>query len=210
MVILLDVILVALIAFGAFSGHKKGLIGILVGFASLILSIILAFAFQSVVANALYDSGIGEKVKDVTSENIQQMIDNGENIEDSFYGSIISNTVTQNQVSQAGEVVARFVMKGLSFIVIFLIVRLICYILQMILNVVFNLPILSSINSMGGTVVGILSILIKIWIILAVVSFISPLPIFEGISKFIDNTILLKLLYNNNLLVTIIKSGLKI
>ena len=202
MVILLDVILVALIAFGA--------IGFLVGFASLILSIILAFAFQSVVANALYDSGIGEKVKDVASENIQQMIDNGENIEDSFYGSIISNTVTQNQVSQAGEVVARFVMKGLSFIVIFLIVRLICYILQMILNVVFNLPILSSINSMGGTVVGILSILIKIWIILAVVSFISPLPIFEGISKFIDNTILLKLLYNNNLLVTIIKSGLKI
>lgn len=210
MIILLDVILVALIAFGAFRGHKKGLVGILVGFAALILSIVLAFAFQSIVANALYDSGIGVKVKEIASENIQQMIDNGENVEQSFYGNIISGAITEDKVSQAGEVVARFIMKGLSFIVIFLIVRLICYILQMILNVVFNLPILSSINGIGGTVVGMLSVLIKIWIILAVVSFISPLPVFEGLAKFIDSTLLLKLLYNNNLLVTIIKAGLKI
>ena len=120
-----------------------------------------------------------------------------ESIDNSFYGSIISSVTTEDEISKAAEAVSRFVMKGLSFIVIFLIVRLICYILQMILNIVFNLPILSSINSMGGTAVGVLSILIKVWIILAIISFISPLPLFEGINAYIDNTFLVKLLYGS-------------
>lgn len=169
MFVLLDVILVALIAFGAFRGYKKGLVGVVVGFASLILSIILAFAFQSIVADALVDSGIGEALTEVVQENIQTMIDNGENVEDSFYGSIINSTITEDKVGQAAEVVTAFVMKGVSFIVIFLAVRIICYIIQMVLNVVFNLPILSSINQMGGIAVGVLSTLIKVWILLAII-----------------------------------------
>lgn len=210
MFVLLDVILVALIAFGAFRGYKKGLVGVVVGFASLILSIILAFAFQSIVADALVDSGIGEALTEVVQENIQTMIDNGENVEDSFYGSIINSTITEDKVGQAAEVVTAFVMKGVSFIVIFLAVRIICYIIQMVLNVVFNLPILSSINQMGGIAVGVLSTLIKVWILLAIISFITPLPMFNGIAEFIDSTFVIKFLYNNNLLVTIIKTGLNI
>ena len=176
----------------------------------MILSIILAFAFQSIVAEALYNSGIGDSLKEVVQENIQTMLDNGENVEDSFYGNILNSTITEDKVQQAGEIVTMFVMKGVSFILIFLAVRLICYILQMILNIVFNLPILSSINQIGGIAVGVLSTLIKVWILLAILSFITPLPMFNGIAEYIDNTFLVKLLYNNNLLVTIIRAGLKI
>lgn len=208
--LVLDIILIALIAFGAFRGYKRGLVGVVVGFASLILSIILAFAFQSIVAEALYNSGIGDSLKEVVQENIQTMLDNGENVEDSFYGNILNSTITEDKVQQAGEIVTMFVMKGVSFILIFLAVRLICYILQMILNIVFNLPILSSINQIGGIAVGVLSTLIKVWILLAILSFITPLPMFNGIAEYIDNTFLVKLLYNNNLLVTIISAGLKI
>ena len=208
--LVLDIILIALIAFGAFRGYKRGLVGVVVGFTSLILSIILAFAFQSIVAEALYNSGIGDSLKEVVQENIQTMLDNGENVEDSFYGNILNSTITEDKVQQAGEIVTMFVMKGVSFILIFLAVRLICYILQMILNIVFNLPILSSINQIGGIAVGVLSTLIKVWILLAILSFITPLPMFNGIAEYVDNTFLVKLLYNNNLLVTIIRAGLKI
>ena|GEM_PF-4960245 len=40
--IILDILVILLIVLGALSGHKKGLVGILVGFAALILSIVLA------------------------------------------------------------------------------------------------------------------------------------------------------------------------
>ena len=208
--LILDVIVLALIALGAFSGHKKGLVGILVSFAGLILSIILAFAFQSVVAEALCNSGIGDTVTKMIEGNMEKMIDNGENIEDSLYAKILSSNITNDKVNQAAKNLTMFIMKGLSFIVIFLAVYIICYILQMVLNLVFNLPILSSINGIGGTIVGGLSVLIKIWIVLAILSFISPLPMFSSIMNYIDKTVVTKFLYNTNFVVSIIQSGLKL
>ena len=208
--LILDVIVLALLALGAFSGYKKGLVGILVSFAGLILSIILAFAFQSVVAEALCNSGIGDTVTKMIEGNMEKMIDNGENMEDSLYAKILSSNITNDQVNQAAKNLTMFIMKGLSFIVIFLAVYIICYILQMVLNLVFNLPILSSINGIGGTIVGGLSVLIKIWIVLAILSFISPLPMFSSIMNYIDKTVVTKFLYNTNFVVSIIQSGLKL
>lgn len=208
--ILVDILVVLLVVLGAFSGHKKGLVGILVGFAALILSIVLAFMFQSVVADAIYDTGLGQSVAGIAKNNMQDMMKNGENVDKSIYGKVLSNAVTDDNLTVASENISRFVMKGLSFIAIFLIVRIICYILQMILNVVFNLPILSTVNGIGGTVVGGLSVLIKIWIVLALISFVSPLPMFDSIVSYIDKTFLVKLLYNNNLLVAVVKAGLRL
>lgn len=208
--ILIDILVVLLVVLGAFSGHKKGLVGILVGFAALILSIVLAFMFQSVVADAIYDTGLGQSVAGIAKNNMQDMMKNGENVDKSIYGKVLSNAVTDDNLTVASENISRFVMKGLSFIAIFLIVRIICYILQMILNVVFNLPLLSTVNGIGGTVVGGLSVLIKIWIVLALISFVSPLPMFDSIVSYIDKTFLVKLLYNNNLLVAVVKAGLRL
>ena len=208
--LILDIVVVALIVLGALSGKKKGLVGIIVSFASLILSIVLAFTFQSVVADALYDMGLGTSVKKMAQESIQNKIDEGKTEDATFYGQIISNVADETQIEQTAENVSRFVMKGLSFIVIFIIVNLICYILQMILNVVFNLPILNAINGTGGLVVGALGVLIRLWIALALLSFLSPIPMFASIFNYIDQTMLIKFLYNNNLLVAVIKLGLNL
>ena len=208
--IILDILVVLLIVLGALSGHKKGLVGILVGFAALILSIVLAFMFQSVVADAIYDTGLGQSVAGIAKNNMQDMMKNGENVDKSIYGKVLSNAVTDDNLTVASENISRFVMKGLSFIAIFLIVRIICYILQMILNVVFNLPLLSTVNGIGGTVVGGLSVLIRIWVVLALISFVSPLPMFDSVVSYIDKTFLVKLLYNNNLLVAVVKAGLRL
>ena len=208
--IILDIIVLALIALGAFSGHKKGLVGIIVGFASLILSIVLAFALQSVVADALYNSGIGTSLNKSIGSAIQDKLDNGEDINNSAYGKIVKTITTGEQVDSAANTITKFVLKGISFILILVIVYLICYILQMILNVVFNLPILNQINSIGGTPIGALSMLLKIWIALAIISFLSPVPIFESLMGYVNQTILIKFLYNNNFLVGLLKLGLKI
>ena len=185
---ILDLVVIGLIVLGAFSGHKRGLVGIVVSFISLILALVLAFVLQSTVANALYDSGLGKSVSGIVEDNINQMIED----------------------SQASQTVTMFIMKGISFIAIFLVVKLICYILQMVLNLVFNLPILSSINGIGGTIIGALSVILKIWILLAILSFIAPLPMFASIEEYIDQTFVIKLLYNYNFIVSIIKSGLNI
>ncbi len=206
--LVVDIIALGLIALGAFSGHKKGLVGILVSFASLILSIVLAFSFQSIVANGLYDSGIGKTLQSTIHTELQDQLQNNEDINGSVYGKLIQKTTPDETIEVTSERITRFILKGVSFVAILLIVHLICYILQMVLNLVFNLPILNTINGMGGTIVGAISVLIKIWIALAIISFISPIPAFSGIMNYINQTILIKFLYNNNILVAIIKLGL--
>lgn len=208
--IILDIVVLALIALGAFSGHKKGLVGIIVGFASLILSIVLAFALQSAVAETLYNSGIGTSINNTVNDAIEDKLEKGEDINSTPYGKIVKTITTEEQVDTASQTITKFVLKGISFIIILLIVHLICYILQMILNVVFNLPILNQINGIGGTAVGAISMILKICIVLAIISFLAPLPMFESLVGYVNKTILIKFLYNHNFLVALLKLGLKI
>ena len=208
--IIVDVIVLALIALAAFSGHKKGLVGIIVGFASLILSIVLAFAFQSVVAEALYNSGVGTSINKTVNNAIEEKLEKGEDINNSVYGKIVKSVTTEEKVDDASQAVTKFVFKGISIVIILIVVYLICYILQMILNVVFNLPILNQINGIGGTVVGAFSMILKICIVLSIISFLSPIPMFESLVGYVNQTILVKFLYNHNILVALLKIGLKI
>ena len=78
---ILDLVVIGLIVLGAFSGHKRGLVGIVVSFISLILALVLAFVLQSTVANALYDSGLGKSVSGIVEDNINQMIEDGKNVD---------------------------------------------------------------------------------------------------------------------------------
>ena len=78
----------------------------------------------------------------------------------------------------------------------------------MILNIVCKLPILNSINKVGGVSLNIIKNIFKIWIILAIISFVAFVPTFESIINLIDSSVITKFLYNNNIIVNILKSTL--
>ena len=102
-----------------------------------------------------------------------------------------------------------FILKGISFVLVFFVVTLIAYILQMILNVVFNLPILNSINNIGGVAAGLIKALIKVYVVLAIIYFLSAASFVEPLSNLIDSSSVTKVLYNNNLLVKLLSGSLK-
>ena len=66
-----------------------------------------------------------------------------------------------------------------------------------------KLPILKQFNKLGGTIFGALKGLLIVYVILAVVYLISPL-LKENATKSIDETILTKAMYNNNISTKII------
>ncbi|MNP31889.1 hypothetical protein D3C76_1250350 [compost metagenome] len=103
-----------------------------------------------------------------------------------------------------------FILKGASFVFIFLVVTTIVFILQMLLNLVFNIPILSSINKIGGVGVAGIMAIFKVWVILAIVSILIQLNIFDFLNNLIQQSTLTKILYENNIIVSIISSSLKL
>lgn len=209
----LDIIVIVILIFSAFIGYKKGLVGIAISLISLLLSIVLAIFLQGSVTSYLYDeTTIGVTIEESVKSSIQSELKNKEsNIssEDSYLNMFFdTNEITDLAVDESANKITMFILKGMSFITIFILVFIICYILRMVLNIVFKLPILNSINKFGGVTLNIVKALIKIWVLLAVISFISFIPTFEVIIDMVNESLITKFLYNNNIIVNVLKSTL--
>ncbi|MEG0872755.1 MAG: CvpA family protein [Clostridia bacterium] len=215
-----DIIIVGLLALEMFDGYKKGLVGVLVSFASIILSILFAFILQAPLADYIAnDTSIGTTLTQTIQTNLEDIARQNAETPDSnktntFYDTILNSitngakdTLTSNE---SAKLITNFILKGLSFVGVFVIVFIICFILQMILNLVFDLPILSSINKLGGIGIGAIKSFIKISIFLAVLSFIAPMPFAAKAVEIVQNSIVGNWIYTNNIIVSIIQSGLKI
>ncbi len=208
-----DIIILVFLALAAFAGYRKGLVEMLVSFASLVIAIILAFMLQGTVADMIYNqtsfgNSIEKNIQTTLTEKYEEALEGNE--ENVIYNSIVDNIANKDEIPEISKEITKFVLKGVSFVAIFLIAFIICYIIRMMLNVVFDLPILSQLNCIGGIVVGIIKAIIKIWILLAVISFLSPLPMFSSIDAMIRESMIANILYSHNLFVTLIKSGLNL
>lgn len=234
---IIDIVIIAIIALSAFMGYKKGLAGILVSIISLFLAIILGVLLQGSVADYLYNkTEVGKTIESSISTMINENIENignvKEQVEDSndeknveenevkendkkdykenFLNNFFDEDELKNQVVQDSAKKLTFViLKGLAFIGIFILVFLICYIIRMILNIVFSLPILGTINKAGGIVLNVAKSVFMIWLVLALVSFVTFIPLFANVANMIDSSIITKFLFENNLIVNILKSKLK-
>ncbi len=216
----LDIIVIILIVFSIYKGYKKGLIGILVGLVSLILSIVLGFILQTPISNYLYENtkvgkNIEEKIIAIEYENINNSqnnkYDKEKNILNMFNSSIKDlEKQEEGNVEQVAKVATMFILKGISFIAILILVYIICFVLQLVLKLVFDLPLLNVVNKFGGVGANLLQSLLKIWIFLGIVYFVSSISSIKVISNSIEDTTLTKVLYENNILVKMIETNLMV
>lgn len=211
---ILDIIVLILIITGAIIGYKKGLVGIMVGLVSMILAIILSLILQGPIADALYNNtGMGKVIEQTVYNNLNSANNKEKeaNASENIIIDSITNKATESLTSeQTAKTVTMFVLKGISFVIIFIIVTIICRILQSVLNLVFNLPVLDIVNNFGGLGVGVIKALLKIYIVLAIISFIAPINIIDPVIDMINTSTVTKILYQNNLFVSLLSLTLKI
>ncbi|MCX8075051.1 MAG: CvpA family protein [Clostridia bacterium] len=206
---LIDLIVILFIAISAVLGYKKGLVGILVSFIGFILAIILAFTLQSTLVDYLKNTPISTGINDSIKQNITSTLNTkSEDSQKQFYLNVISKFGTTDKIDELCNNITTFILKIISFIGIFIIVILISFMLQMLLNLVFKLPILSSVNKVGGIFASCIMSIFKIWILLAIISFLSTMNIANGALEYINKTTITKNLYNNNVIVSILSSNL--
>ena len=63
------------------------------------------------------------------------------------------------------------------------------------LDGVFNLPVLKSFNELFGIIAAVVLLVLKVWVVLAIVNFIAPMNFMSGIIKLINSSIITKVLY---------------
>ena len=94
-----------------------------------------------------------------------------------------------------------------TFILVYFLLSAGLFILSRVLNIISKLPVLNELNRMGGGIVGLFQGLVIVWLIFTfMIVFIDKPFIQEGMRQ-IEENILLKLLYESNIIAKLI--GLK-
>lgn len=222
---ILDIVLVAVIlAFVIFSS-KKGFISSSKSIITLILTVTLLASMQGVVLDALAASPLGDNIKKMVSENVLKTYEAEQLPQDtdttdteksimiceamslpSFLSKSIESTIMQmseiknNVMEVITDAITSLIMRIIALLLLFVLVRIFVFLGVKILESLFQLPGLRTVNRTFGAIIGVINGLLVIYITCGILSVFMPTDKLSALGQIMEQTVLLKHFYNNNLL----------
>lgn len=222
---MIDIIIIVTLILFAKIGYKNGLIRSLLTFVSSILALIGAFFAVPAVTEFLKGtsmhkwiiSTVGSKVGEISfSGGIQSQgeaiiknitwlpdiltqqikLDNNS----AMYEMLGANNITEYVSLYISEMILGLVAVVITWIVFKIIIELA---VTVIAATVEHLPIIGTLNSQGGLVVGVLKGVLMFSIIGLIIPFVSGVPGLEEIIPTVKDSIIGNFMYENNLIVEV-------
>ena len=214
---IIDLIVIGIIFLSTFLGYRKGLIGVAFKIASFIIAIIITLILFKPISNFIINNT--EFAQTIENTIVQKLstaeIENGQiKQENSNLPEVIVNYINvglQDTVNEAKDSIVKIVARNLAETIIdiiviiglFIITRLLLLFAKAILEAISEIPIIKQFNKAGGILYGILRGLLLIYLTLAIISLLLPMLDKTAILNIINNSILTKILYNNNIILMI-------
>lgn len=205
MSVIFDIGVIGIIALSTFIGYKQGLVKSAIKILSFFIAIIVALALYKPVSSVIINkTPIYDNIKDAMVEKIKpEGIEADEEIDiQDNAGTLILNSATNTIEGVAGDFATKLI-ETVVLLLIFIIVKIALKFVSMLTDIITKLPLIKQVNKLGGTVYGIVKGIIVVYTILAVIYLVAPL-IKDTVTKEINNSIITKELYNNNLILNII------
>lgn len=211
MSIIVDLVILAIFIICIIIGYVRGLTGSLIKILSFVLSIVIAFILFIPISNLIIEN---TQIDENLEQSIREMIiGNGQNEEENmpqaitdYIGQKVEGAADDAKEaiadSTANEVAITIVKAG-TWIVLFIVARILLIFLRFITSLIAKLPVIKQFDKLGGIIYGILEGLIIIYVLLAIISFVSPM-LNGNLASAIDESYVGSMMYNNNLLLKII------
>ena len=211
MSIIVDVVILGIILLCIIMGYVRGLTGSLIKIVSFVLSLIIAFVLFVPVSNLIMDN---TTIDENLEQSIRGMIVGENTAEEQKMPEAITDYISQQVEeaadntkeaiadSTAAEVTVTIIKAG-TWIGLFLIARILLIFLRFITSLIAKLPVIKQFDKLGGIVYGILEGLIIVYVLLAILSFLSPM-LGESLINAINTSWEGSMMYNNNIILKII------
>lgn len=200
---ILDIIVIVVLLLMILYGYKKGFVKIIAKLVSVIIAFILAYLLASTVGTRISNTSIGMDISSKITENIASGI---ESQNGSWLVTLIKDKLELVDEQQIVQKITDYIYTGMGFVIIFIVARIVLYIAQKIIEKVFELPILKTFNKLGGVMAAVVLYVIEISIILAVIKSLSAVTFMTSVVSVIENSIIVRILYNYNVFTTLILS----
>jgi len=203
--IIFDIIVIAIIALSTFIGYKQGLVKSAIKILSFFIAIVVALVLYKPVSSIIIKTTpIDDNIKSVMIEKItpegvkqEQEVEVPDNIGLKFIGE------ATNTIEGIADAFAVKLIETVTILLIYIIVKIALKFVTALTDLITKLPLIKQINKAGGTAYGIIKGVILVYTILAVVYLLAPL-LNKTVSENIDQSIITKTLYNNNIILNII------
>lgn len=212
-----DIILAALLLIFAFATGSRGFMRSLVGFLGTVLSVVLAVVFSKTLASYFQEwFGLLDKFTEFFTNLLSKIeilnVDVSGNVTEgletagvpAFMIKLIVSAFAGGETIKTGttaaQVIAPLIGQLLLLLISFILIFALIKIIQLILNgtiskAVETIPVIKSVNSMLGFILGAVEGLFFAYFILYVFSIFQ----IQAVTNFINSTTFIKALYDNNL-----------
>lgn len=215
-----DICVIAIILISISHGYRRGLSLLIYQAVALILTIILVLTLCKpvtnwVVENTEFDEFITGHIETVLEDTFDN-IDQGELIElnDSNMSEAIAKKINSyiseaeknaedNITKYVATKLSHFVVSGVVVLGLAIIIRIASMFIRIAVSILASLPIIKTIDRSGGFVFGLIRGFAIVYLILAVISLVSPLMADASLTGMIKNSNICSNLYNNNILLNI-------
>lgn len=120
-------------------------------------------------------------------------------------GNVVNFEDAKNQtISNIAVKIADVVITILAWIIIYFAVRIVVAVITIIFDGIMSIPILKSINNLAGLIIGFVMGFFRIYLLLAIIYFISNITSTTFFINIIQTSSLINAMYNNNLIINLI------
>ena len=115
-----------------------------------------------------------------------------------------TDELKQNTSEVISREVAVLVVRGLTWLGLFITIRIIMFFIKALASVIEEIPVIKQFNKAGGTIYGILEGLVIVYAILAIINLTAPLIKDNKVVDAIDKSYVCKFMYENNVILKVI------
>lgn len=225
---IVDIVILAVILLFIFVFAYKGLVESIFKSCSWIISLVATYMLYPIISGILRQTFIFDAIKKMiysimnldavaTESGAGQistinslslpdvlknmLVDNNNSV---IYELLGVNSLKDYVAGYIGNIILNIVVSAIVFIVIIIIIKAISGTLQLAVK----LPIIKQINGLGGGLLGLFWSIVFIWAVMALSTVLIATPIFSDIVMAIDNSIVGKFLYDNNVIMNVLLTKL--
>ncbi|MGN1299383.1 MAG: CvpA family protein [Candidatus Scatovivens sp.] len=217
--IIVDLVILSILISCTYWGHRKGLTSVIFKILTFIISIIIVFILYKPVANFVMEkTQIDEWLNVRIAETLNgTKVADGELIKEEetnlsktvvqVINSLVKESINNAKESAVTYVAGRlscFMISVLTMIFLLIITKILLGFIKGVAELIAKLPIIRILDKSGGLVYGFIKGIIIIYLILAVLSILSPLISDSRILNAINDSNIGSRLYNNNILLKLV------
>lgn len=211
--IIVDLIIVGILVLCIFLGYKRGLTGSLLKIVTFILALIIAFILFKPVSNFIINNTeLDENLESSIKSMFLEVEENDTNSNMPTAMTDYINKVIEGAADDAKTAVVETAARDVAIsiinlgvvIVVYIIARIILIFVKGIASLITKLPVIKQFDKLGGIIFGLLKALVIIYVILAIISFVSTVITDSGVIDAINQSFIGKGMYNNNILLEIV------